>query len=94
MYKIKRHRQDNRGSKAQPQHAFGKPQTASSHLRCFANADSASSAPVSTQNKVVLPCCRQAVGRRVPILMDGGIRRGTDVLKVKPHLHKGTCKEY
>ena len=31
----------------------------------------------------VITCCRQAVGRRVPILMDGGIRRGTDVLKVK-----------
>ena len=31
----------------------------------------------------MITCCRQAVGRRVPILMDGGIRRGTDVLKVK-----------
>ena len=28
---------------------------------------------------------RNAVGRRVPLLMDGGIRRGTDILKV------GTC---
>ena len=25
---------------------------------------------------------RRAIGRRVPLLMDGGIRRGTDVLKV------------
>eukprot|EP00891_Asterochloris_glomerata_P004891 jgi/Astpho2/4891/fgenesh1_pm.00069_%23_15_t len=29
----------------------------------------------------VIQLVRQAVGRRVPILMDGGIRRGTDVLK-------------
>lgn len=28
-----------------------------------------------------LPDCVQAVGGRVPVLMDGGIRRGTDVLK-------------
>jgi 4-hydroxymandelate oxidase len=28
-----------------------------------------------------LPDFAQAVGRRVPVLMDGGIRRGTDVLK-------------
>lgn len=26
---------------------------------------------------------RRAIGHRVPLLMDGGIRRGTDVLKVK-----------
>ena len=25
---------------------------------------------------------RRAIGRQVPLLMDGGIRRGTDVLKV------------
>lgn len=25
---------------------------------------------------------RKAIGHRVPLLMDGGIRRGTDVLKV------------
>lgn len=28
---------------------------------------------------------RAAVGHRVPLLMDGGIRRGTDVLKVLLH---------
>ena len=28
---------------------------------------------------------RAAVGQRVPLLMDGGIRRGTDVLKVTLH---------
>ncbi len=28
-----------------------------------------------------LPCIAQRVNKRVPILMDGGIRRGTDVLK-------------
>ncbi len=31
---------------------------------------------------------RRAIGTRVPLLMDGGIRRGTDVLKVgHSHLH-------
>ena len=29
----------------------------------------------------ILPCIAGAVGGRVPVLMDGGIRRGTDVLK-------------
>ena len=28
-----------------------------------------------------LPDCVQAVGGRIPVLMDGGVRRGTDVLK-------------
>jgi 4-hydroxymandelate oxidase len=28
-----------------------------------------------------LPAVAEAVGKRVPVLMDGGIRRGTDVLK-------------
>ena len=28
---------------------------------------------------------RAAVGHQVPLLMDGGIRRGTDVLKVRNH---------
>ena len=29
-----------------------------------------------------LPAVAAAVGRRVPVLMDGGIRRGTDIIKV------------
>lgn len=29
-----------------------------------------------------LPAVAAAVGKRVPVLMDGGIRRGTDVIKV------------
>lgn len=33
---------------------------------------------------------RAAVGHRVPLLMDGGIRRGTDVLKVTPHFNVGS----
>ena len=30
----------------------------------------------------MLPAIARAVNRRLPILVDGGIRRGTDVLKV------------
>lgn len=30
---------------------------------------------------MILPI-RNAIGHRVPLLMDGGIRRGTDILKV------------
>lgn len=29
-----------------------------------------------------LPAIAAAVGKRVPVLMDGGIRRGTDIIKV------------
>ena len=29
-----------------------------------------------------LPGIAAAVGKRVPVLMDGGVRRGTDVIKV------------
>ena len=32
----------------------------------------------------MVPSVRNAVGSRVPLLMDGGIRRGTDILKVCP----------
>lgn len=37
---------------------------------------------------------RAAIGYRVPLLMDGGIRRGTDVLKVSHScdLHMSVCK--
>ena len=31
---------------------------------------------------MILPI-RNAIGHRVPLLMDGGIRRGTDILKVR-----------
>lgn len=34
----------------------------------------------------VLPSIASAVNRRVPVLMDGGIRRGTDIIKVRHHL--------
>lgn len=33
-----------------------------------------------------LPAIAAAVGKRVPVLMDGGIRRGTDIIKVHAHL--------
>lgn len=32
---------------------------------------------------MILPI-RNAIGHRVPLLMDGGIRRGTDILKARP----------
>ena len=32
----------------------------------------------------MIQAVRRAVGTRVPILMDGGIRRGTDMLKAGP----------
>ena len=32
---------------------------------------------------------RAAIGHRVPLLMDGGIRRGTDVLKVQNYIAAG-----
>lgn len=32
-----------------------------------------------------LPAIAAAVGKRVPVLMDGGIRRGTDIIKVRLH---------
>ena len=31
----------------------------------------------------VLPAIVRAVDRRVPVLMDGGVRRGTDIIKVR-----------
>ena len=31
----------------------------------------------------MLQSIKRAVGSRVPVLMDGGIRRGTDMLKVR-----------
>lgn len=30
-----------------------------------------------------LPAIAAAVGRRVPVLMDGGVRRGTDIIKAR-----------
>ncbi len=33
-----------------------------------------------------LPAVATAVGKRVPVLMDGGIRRGTDIIKVCAYL--------
>ena len=35
-----------------------------------------------------LPAIAAAVGKRVPVLMDGGIRRGTDIIKVRLHSSK------
>lgn len=32
-----------------------------------------------------LPAVAAAVGGRVPVLVDGGIRRGTDIIKVLPN---------
>jgi hypothetical protein len=40
-----------------------------------------------------LPGIVAAVGKRVPVLMDGGVRRGTDIIKVSalsPHVYS-TC---
>lgn len=37
----------------------------------------------------MLPGVVAAVGGRVPVWMDGGIRRGTDVLKVSHAAHQG-----
>ena len=34
----------------------------------------------------MLPSIKNAVGNLFPVLMDGGIRRGTDILKVGPAL--------
>lgn len=34
-----------------------------------------------------LPGIAAAVGKRVPVLMDGGVRRGTDIIKVGGPLH-------
>lgn len=31
----------------------------------------------------MLPAIRDAVGRQVPILVDGGVRLGTDIIKVE-----------
>ena len=31
----------------------------------------------------MLPAIKRAVGYRVPIIVDGGVRRGTDILKVR-----------
>lgn len=42
---------------------------------------------------MILPI-RNAIGHRVPLLMDGGIRRGTDILKVRALfsvLNKPSC---
>ena len=41
-----------------------------------------------------LPGIVAAVGKRVPVLMDGGVRRGTDIIKVSalsPHLRSILC---
>ena len=41
----------------------------------------------------MIPVVKAAVGNRVPILVDGGIRRGTDILKASslPALHSSCC---
>ena len=53
----------------------------------------------------MLPAIKRAVGDRVPIIVDGGVRRGTDILKVgcrsrcwlntssvgSPHLQPPAC---
>ena len=36
-----------------------------------------------------LPPIAATVAGRVPILVDGGVRRGTDIMKVRPH---GGCQ--
>ena len=41
-----------------------------------------------------LPGIVGAVGKRVPVLMDGGVRRGTDIIKasaLSPHMYSILC---